>query len=50
MQALAGILPAMMQSAPQTWGILSRGAKNLANIALGTNPSANILKMLGYGR
>jgi len=50
MQALAGILPAMMQSAPQTWGILSRGAKNLANIALGTNPSANIMQMLGYGR
>ena len=50
MQALAGILPAMMQSAPQTWGVLSRGATNLANIALGTDPNANILKMLGYGR
>ena len=50
MQALAGILPAMMQSAPQTWGILSRGARNMANIALGTNPSANIMQMLGYGR
>jgi len=50
MQALAGILPSMMQSAPQTWGILSRGAKNMANIALGTDPNANILKMLGYGR
>ena len=50
MQALAGMLPAMMQSAPQTWGILSRGARNMANIALGTNPSANIMKMLGYGR
>ena len=49
MQALAGMLPAMMQSAPQTWGVLSRGAKNLANIALGTNPSANIMQMLGYG-
>ena len=50
MQALAGMLPAMMQSAPQTWGILSRGARNMANIALGTNPSANIMQMLGYGR
>jgi hypothetical protein len=50
MQALAGILPSMMQSAPQTWGVLSRGAKNLANIALGTDPNANILKLLGYGR
>ena len=50
MQALAGMLPTMMQSAPQTWGILSRGAKNMANIALGTNPSANIMQMLGYGR
>ena len=48
MQALAGILPAMMQSAPQTWGILSRGARNMANIALGVNPQANILKSL-YG-